>query len=428
MLKRIFTIALGVMAGVALSVGAAHFASLWGWLPGSELDRSSGAIRDVLKLVNENYVAAQPAELPKLTRAALDGMINTLDPHSAYMDPAERKALEEDISSEFGGIGVQVELVRDRIVVVTPVAGSPGERAGIQRGDEITGIDGEKLPHPSMEDIVTHLRGKPGTKVTVGLMRPSTGKELSLTLTRESIRVESVRDAHLLADGIGYVQLTEFGEHTADEFATAVKQLRARGLRALVIDLRNNPGGLLDSVVAVASNFFNKRELVVYTQGRDPKDREDYLADPAGAPLTIPLAVLINAGSASAAEILTGALKDTHRAVIVGERSFGKGSVQSIFDLDNGGGLRLTIARYYTPGGEVIHEHGVSPDVEVVATPEEDRSLMLQRARSDLTDPRTFKVRFGVDLVPDRQLDAATAVLRADLLLHGRETAVAAKP
>ena len=380
--------------------------------------------------MNENYVQAPPAELPKLTRAALDGMINTLDPHSEYMDPDERKALEEDISNEFGGIGVQVELMNDRIVVVAPVAGGPGERAGIQRGDEIVSIDGTKLPRPTMDSIVTHLRGKPGTKVTVGVLRPSLARELTFNLTRESIRVETVRDIHLLGDGIGYVQLTEFGEHTADDFATAVKQLKTQGLRALVIDLRNNPGGLLDSVVDVAGNFFNKKELVVYTQGRNPGDREDYLADPSGPPLTIPLAVIINDGSASAAEILTGALKDTHRAVIVGERSFGKGSVQSIYDLDNGGGLRLTVARYYTPGGEVIHEHGVSPDVEVIATQEEDRSLMLQRARADLTDPQEFKTRFGVDRVPDRQLDAAVAVLRSDLLLEARAkpTATAANP
>jgi carboxyl-terminal processing protease len=194
-------------------------------------------------------------------------------------------------------------------------------------------------------------------------------------------------------------------------------------MRALIIDLRDNPGGLLDAVVDVAGHFFKNKELIVYTQGRNAKDREEFLADNSAPPLTLPIAVLINAGSASAAEILAGALKDTHRAAIVGERSFGKGSVQSIFKLGNDDGLRLTVAHYYTPGGEVIHGHGITPDVEVVATPEEDRSLALQRNRSDITDPAAFKERFNVDLVPDRQLAAATAVLRAALLLDARPAA-----
>ena len=349
---------------------------------------------------------------------------SALDPHSEYLDAADYKELQEDISAEFGGIGVQVELNKaGRVVVIAPVAGTPGDRAGIRRGDEIVSIDGADLIKPAMQDIVTRLRGKPGSKVRLGLHRPSDSKDLALTLTRESIHVESVRDAHVLPDGIGYLQLTQFADHTADEFMKALKQLQAQGMRALIIDERNNPGGLLDTVVDVAGPFFKNGELIVYTQGRNPKDRDEYRADNPAPPLTLPVAVIINAGSASAAEILAGALKDTHRAVIVGERSFGKGSVQSIFKLGNSDGLRLTIARYYTPGGEVIHGHGIAPDVEMVATPEEDRSLALQRDRSDITDPAAFKERFGIELVPDRQLAAAVDVLHATLLLGDRAAA-----
>jgi carboxyl-terminal processing protease len=417
MLKRILTIAAGVMLGAAVSVGAARLASLWGFLPSRELDRSADAIRDVMRLVNQNYVDPKHSDLPALTRAAADGMVGTLDPHSEYMDAGEYKALQDDLSSEFGGIGVQVELRKDRIVIIAPLADTPGERAGIQRGDEIVSIDGKPIVKPTMDDIVGRLRGKPGTKVELGLLRPDPQKEFSLTLTREKIRVESVRDVRVLPGGIGYLQLTQFAEHTGVEFAAALKQLKAQGMTSLVLDLRNNPGGLLDTAVEVAEPFFKQGEMIVYTQGRDAKDREEYRASSSAPRFGLPVAVLINAGSASAAEILAGALKDTHRAVIVGERSFGKGSVQSIYKLGNGDGLRLTIARYYTPGGAVIHEHGITPDVEVVLTPQEDRSVMLQRTRADITDPKIFKERFNLELVPDRQLDAAVAVLRAAALL-----------
>jgi carboxyl-terminal processing protease len=216
----------------------------------------------------------------------------------------------------------------------------------------------------------------------------------------------------VLDDGIGYVQLTEFSDHTAEQFRQALESLLKQGIASLIIDLRNNPGGLLDSAVEVAEPFFRKNELIVYTKGRKPSDREEFRATSAGPPISIPLAVLINAGSASAAEIVTGALKDTGRAIIVGERSFGKGSVQSVFKLERGEGLRLTTARYYTPGGVSIHERGITPHVEVVMTPEEDTKLARQRGRPDLTDSKEIKERFGFEPVADRQLETAIAMLK----------------
>nr|MBP7140473.1 S41 family peptidase [Opitutaceae bacterium] len=192
-------------------------------------------------------------------------------------------------------------------------------------------------------------------------------------------------------------------------------------MQALVIDLRNNPGGLLDAAVEVAEPFFKKDELIVYTQGRDPRDREDFKGESDDPPLTVPLAVLINAGSASAAEIVAGALRDTHKGVIVGERSFGKGSVQTIFNLKNGEGLRLTTARYYTPSGVTIHEKGIEPNVEIVMSPEEDRQLRIQRVRSDVQNATDFKERFGFEPIQDRQLDTALEVIQGLRAWEGRE-------
>jgi len=237
-----------------------------------------------------------------------------------------------------------------------------------------------------------------------------------------------VRDVRVMADGIGYIQLSEFSEHTTEEFDRALDSLLKQEVTSLVLDLRNNPGGLLDAAVEVAEPFFRKGELIVYTQGRRPKDREDFRAETDGEPLTLTMAVLINAGSASAAEIVAGALKDTGRAVIVGERSFGKGSVQSIFKLKNGEGLRLTTARYYTPSGVTIHEKGIEPQIEVVMTPEEDDQLRLQRSRSDLSDPKEFAARFGFTPIEDRQLQAAIEVLKGVNVLAGRGVLPARRP
>lgn len=432
MLKRILMIAAGVFLGITLSISVARLGAFWGLWPDRELDQSSRYVREVLRIVNENYVDADKAKLPRLTEEALKGVIGSLDPHSEYMNARDYKTLEEEISSEFGGIGVQVELRKGEVVVIAPIAGTPGARAGVMRGDMIRSIEGERLEKPALDNVVGRLRGKPGTKVRIGFLRPSTEKEFELTIVRERIKVESVRDVRMRADGIGYVQITQFSERTGEEFIEALNTLSDKSMRALILDLRDNPGGLLNAAVEVAEPFFNKGELIVYTQGRRPGDRDDYRAAAPEPRLAIPVVVLINAGSASAAEIVSGALKDTKRAVIIGERSFGKGSVQSILPLRKGEGLRLTTARYYTPSGVTIHEKGVTPDVEIVMSPEEDESARLQRMRDDISDPAEFKERFKIEPRSDRQLEAAISVLQAALILESRAQpvppTVAAKP
>ena len=420
MFKRILTLAAGIVLGAALVEAWPRVAAAWNFWPDRELARASSRVREVMRLVHEHHVDQGAAAYDRLAREALHGMVESLDAHSEFLEKDSRAGFEEDLSGEFGGIGIQVETRQNRIVVIAPVAGGPGERAGIQRGDEILSIDGRTAGPGALDGVVGRLRGPPGTRVLVGLVRPATRENLSLTLTRELIRIESVRGARLIAGGVGYVQVTDFTDHTGAQFRRALEDLLARGARSLVIDLRNNPGGVLEAAVEVAEPFFRKGELVVYTQGRSARDRENLLAAAEGEPLALPMAVLVNAGSASAAEVVTGALKDTGRAVVVGERSFGKGSVQSVFKLKNGEGLRLTTARYYTPGGVSIHEKGIAPHVEIVMTAEEDRKLGRQRARSDITDPQEFKERFGFERIEDRQLQAALDVLKGVRLIDLR--------
>ena len=421
MIKRIMVLAAGAALGVAVSLGALRLALAWNLFPSRDLDRSSGYVREVLKIVNENYVDEKAAAYDGLARQAIHGMVETLDPHSEFLESKDNAQLEEDLDGEFGGIGVEIELRKERFIVVAPVAGSPGERAGILRGDQIVSVDGRVLDRSeTMASVVDRMRGKPHTPVRIGIFRPGTQRRFELNLKREIVRLESIRGARLIDEGVGYLQITEFSEHTGEQFDAAVNGLIKQGIDSLVIDLRNNRGGLLEAAVDVAEPFFRKGELIVYTQGRKPGDRDEYRAETEGEPLRLSLAVLINAGTASAAEIVTGALKDTGRAVVVGERSFGKGSVQSIFKLRNGEGLRLTTAHYYTPAGVTIHEKGVTPHVEVVMTPDEDSKLQLQASRPDVTDPAEFKEIFGFTPIRDRQVQAALDVLKGVRLLEDR--------
>jgi len=422
MLKRILAIALGMFLGSLLALGGAQ---AWIWLRGGserELQRSSAYVREIMELVRSDYV--EPGvEIDTMTHAALRGLLESLDPHSQFMDARDYTNLREDIDSEFGGIGVQVEFVDDSVIVIAPIAGTPGERAGIRRGDRIVRIDGEAMTGRGMNAVVNRLRGKPGTEVVVGLRRAGAEDDVEVTIERQRIRVESVTDVMVDADGIGYLRLSQFSEPTADELRRALATLHDEGMRALVFDLRNNPGGLLTAAAAVAEQFLPEGEMIVYTQGRHPDDQQEFFSTNRGEGVDVPVAVLINAGSASAAEIVAGALQVAHKAVVVGERSFGKGSVQSIYRLRRGEALRLTTAKYFLANGETIHERGVLPDVDIVMSPEDDANIALQRARSDITDSAEFERRFGFVPVADRQYDAAKAILQASLLVEERKVA-----
>jgi len=427
MLKRIFTIACGVALGFGLVAGAAQLATALGILPNRDVNRAASYVRDVMAIVGNNYYDQKKATAPELARAALRGMVDSLDPHSEFMEAKDFALLNQSMGSEFGGVGLQVESRKGRIYVVTPVKDGPGDRAGIRGGDEIISIDGAKLDKPDIDNVVEKLRGKPGTKVAAGIFRASENREFPVTLTREKIKTQSISNVRVLEGGIGYVCIAQFTERTGEEFFDALRQFSEENATSLIIDLRNNPGGVLEAAVIVAEPFFKKGELIVYTQGRATADRDEFRGVSDEAPISVPVAILINQNSASAAEVVAGALKDSGRAVIIGERSFGKGSVQSVFTLKDGDGMRLTTARYYTSSGVTIHEHGVSPQVEVVLTPDEDNNIAMQLARPELADdPAAFKQRFETDPVPDRQLQAAIGVLQGVTAFERREPRPAA--
>jgi carboxyl-terminal processing protease len=427
MLKRILIVVAGAAVGLLLATVVVGLRPAWSLWSSRDLDRNTTFFRSVLDLVSKNYVDPEAAGTNQLTRAALEGMFHSLDPHSEFLTTDAYRELREEMDGKFGGIGVQVERRAGKVVVIAPVADGPGERAGVLRGDQIVKVDGQSLERLGMDKVVERLRGKPGSKVNLSLFRSSKQQSIEVTLTREVIRVESIREARVLEDGIGYIQLIQFSERTETEFAAALKRLRADGVRALVLDLRNNPGGLLDAAVAVAEPFFKPGELIVYTQGRTAASREDFRAGRSAGGLDLPLAVLVNAGTASAAEIVAGALKDTARAVVVGERTFGKGSVQTVFRLKTGEALRLTTARYYTPGGVSIHEKGIEPQVPVVVSAEEEIKLTQQRLRNDLTDPKEFADRFGFAPIADRPLRTAIDVLKGVAVFSARRQPPAAR-
>lgn len=428
MLKRFLVILVGAACGIILATAVTRLRPAWSLWPNRDLARDTAYYRKVLDLVAQNYVYAKDAGYDRLTRAALEGMLKSLDPHSEFLRADAYRELREEMDGKFGGIGVQVEQRDNKVIVIAPIADTPGERAGIQRGDEIVKVDGQTIEKLGMDRVVDHLRGRPGTKVSVSVFRPSKKVTIDLTITREVIRVESVRDAHMLGDGIGYIQLVQFTERSGAEFRQALKQLQAEGAKALVLDLRNNPGGLLDAAVDVAEPFFRPGELIVYTQGRTADSRQELRAGSTAGALRLPVAVLVNEGTASAAEVVTGALKDTARAVVVGERTFGKGLVQTVFQLQNGEALRLTTALYYTPGGVSIQEKGIEPQIPVPVSLEDEEKLRLQRLRSDLTDPKEFAARFGFAPIADQPLQTAIDVLKGTELYTLRSQPPGAKP
>jgi carboxyl-terminal processing protease len=368
----------------------------------------------VLEIIRKDYVDKEKVGYKELTYGALRGMLGSLDPHSQFMEPEGYKAMKEETEGKFGGVGIQIAMSKEGFVtVVTPIENTPSARAGILPGDRIIKIEGKPTDKMALPEVVNQLRGDPGTKVTFTVFRAKAknpGEKLKdYTIERAIIPVDSVKDAHMLQDGIGYVRITQFNEPTAEEFEKALEKLEAKGMDALVLDLRNNPGGLLESARKVASKFISGGELIVSTEGRDLANKIVYRAD-RGKKRNYPVVLLVNNGSASGSEIVAGALQDLKRAVIVGETTFGKGSVQSVLPLPDGSAMRLTTAKYYTPSHKVIHEHGVSPDIVVPVSAEDEAKLMAQRARAGLPEDPDNKTETIADLQLDRAVDVLKGV------------------
>ncbi len=315
---------------------------------------------EVLTQVQKNYV--DETKVKDLVQGAIRGMLSTLDPHSAYMTPEMYKEMQVETKGEFGGVGIQIGVKENRLAVIAPIDGTPAHRAGIKAGDYITKVNEDSTKDLSLMDAVQKMRGPKGTKVNLTIQRDGTPDPLQFTLVRDTIKIESVKSKVL--DNIGYVKLTQFQEATGRDLAKALKQFKEQKVQSTILDLRNNPGGLLTAAVEVSEQFLSTGKLVVYTKGRESK-KDEWFAKGKDQMDDSPMIILVNEGSASASEIVAGALQDYGRAVIVGTTSFGKGSVQTILPLGDGSGLRLTTAKYYTPKGRSIQSTGITPDIVV---------------------------------------------------------------
>lgn len=338
----------------------------------------------VLDLVERNYV--KDVTQIDLINAAVKGMLQGLDPHSTFMTADEYKEMQETTSGEFFGVGIEISVENGQVVVVTPIEDTPAFRAGLQPGDVILSIDGQPAQELSLQEVVSRIRGAKGTEVELGILHSDAKSPQTVRIVRDAIPLVSVKSKPL-EDGYYWVRLTRFSERTTAELKDALKQAAkdaktAGGLKGIVLDLRNNPGGLLDQAVSVSDTFLKGGDIVSI-KGREEGAQRSYSAKKQDDDVDVPLVVLINAGSASASEIVAGALRDQKRALILGERSFGKGSVQNIIPLADGSGLKLTVALYYTPNGSSIQAEGIVPDVEVVFEPprteEKDNGRLLLR-------------------------------------------------
>lgn len=316
---------------------------------------------EVITLIKKNYV--DEVKTKDLITGAIKGMLNSLDPHSGYMTPDMYKEFQVETKGEFGGLGIQIGIKDNILTVIAPIEDTPAYKAGIKAGDRIIKISGEATKDMGLHDAVSKMRGPKGTSVTITIMREGWKEPKDFTIIRDIIKIKSAK-AKMLQDGIGYIKLTQFQETTASELSNAIEALKKEGMLALILDLRNNPGGLLNSAVDVSGQFLPPKKTVVYIKGR-VGERTDYYTENKNPDTDTPMVVLVNQGSASASEIVAGALKDWSRAVIIGVQTFGKGSVQSLIPLSDGSGLKLTTAKYYTPKGISIQSVGITPDIVV---------------------------------------------------------------
>jgi carboxyl-terminal processing protease len=316
-----------------------------------------------LAIIQSDYVdEVKPRDL---IYGALKGMLSSLDPHSQFMDPDTYNELKVDTEGKFGGLGIEITIKDGLLTVVTPIEDTPAWKAGIKAKDRIVKINNELTRDMSLTDAVKKLRGKINEPVSLTVLRESEKKLLELKIVRGVIKIQDIKGARILEDKIGYIRIVEFRENTSIDLDKTLDRLNKEGMTALVIDLRNNPGGLLDSAIQVAERFIERGKLVVSTKGRIPSQNMQFTASSARPLLGLPLVVLINEGSASGSEIVAGALQDYKRAIILGTKSFGKGSVQTIIPLSDGSALRLTTSKYFTPSNKLIHGVGIVPDIVV---------------------------------------------------------------
>lgn len=414
MKKRMIYLLLVIGLGLNLFVGAQIYLNSAHAADKDDAFRHYELFTRVLERVKSDYVDGDKLTYQELIYGALRGMLNSLDPHSEFMEPVKYDELKKDTEGTFGGVGIVIGLRDNMLTVIAPMEDTPGWKAGIMTGDRIIRIDGKSTERLTLNDAVKKLRGTPGTDVTITTFRPSTGVTRDIKITRAEIKVDTVKDINgkrefpLGEDKIGYVRLSQFGEQTATELEEALKKLEAQGLQGLILDLRGNPGGLLEQAAKVAEKFVPKGTVIVSTEGPAPPKKQEYRSTGRDFHPNLPMVVLVNGGSASASEIVAGCLQDLKRAIILGEQTFGKGSVQSIQPLPDGSAVRLTTAKYYTPSHKVIHEKGITPDILVPMSVEEEEALFLKRTPGGvetLDEARREKVLATRDTQLDRAMD-----------------------
>ncbi|MCS7083434.1 MAG: S41 family peptidase [Aquificaceae bacterium] len=362
-------------------------------------------LSDVLRLVKENYV--ENVSNKELIYGALNGVMKSLDPFSSFFTPEQYNEFRQETAGEFGGVGIELGMEKSRPVVISPIEGTPAFKAGVRSGDVILEVDGEDTSNMTISDVVKRIRGKPGTKVTLTILRKGSDRPIKLTLERAIIKIESAKWTTI--DNFGYIKLSQFTEGVSRDVERALRDFNSRGVRGVILDLRNDPGGLLTEAIAVSDLFLQTGKLIVYTKTRKGEitryssTRRPVISE------EIPVVVLINKGSASASEIVAGALQDNKRATIIGEKSFGKASVQNIIPLEDGSAIKITVAYYYTPSGRLIQKRGIEPDLNIPMDPSQDEKL------HEMIRQRRLEGQGGVILIPDAdpQLKRALEVLKS---------------
>jgi carboxyl-terminal processing protease len=354
---------------------------------------------EALSIVRKNYV--EDTKPKDLVYGAIKGMLGSLDPHSAFMSPEQFKEMQVDTKGEFGGLGIQIGVKDGMLTVIAPIEDTPAYKAGIKAGDKIIKINNEFTKDMSLHDAVSKMRGTPSSSVKITIIREGWKETKDFTIVREIIKIKSVK-SKLIEDNIGYVKINQFQEQTSSDLSSAIEKLTQQNITALILDLRNNPGGLLNSAVDVSSQFLQSGKLVVFIKDRKG-EKIEYRSSPNKLNSNIPMVVLVNQGSASASEIVAGALKDWNRAVIIGTQTFGKGSVQSVVPLGDGSALRLTTARYYTPKGVSIQTTGITPDIVVKPEVKEGEKSRPAIREKDLE--RHLKNGVGIEEKPDESED-----------------------
>jgi carboxyl-terminal processing protease len=393
--------------------------------PGRAADRQMKSSLDLfvsgLDVIGRNYY--RETKEHDLAYGALKGMCGALDPHSQFMDEEIYRDMKVETEGEFGGLGIEITIRDKFLTVVSPIEDTPAFKAGLRAGDRIVEIEGASTKDLSLVEAVRKLRGTPGTVVHITVMRAGTGTMLPCAIMRASIQIHSVKDAAIVKDRIGYVRLTQFQEHTGSDFDKALRQLKKQGMEALILDLRNNPGGLLQVAIEVADKFIGGDRLLVYTKGRVKAQNIEFKSHGKAAYPDLPIVVLVNKGSASGSEIVAGALQDWGRGIILGETTFGKGSVQSVLPLPDGSALRLTTAKYFTPKGRCIQKVGVHPDIVVEMTDAQEIRVLLKRRLekmiaenpqgADLSKEKAELKKLGVvtDLQMERALDLLQGII-----------------